>query len=157
MKVSTTQPFQIVYSVFQHEYLGYLLESYVVQVNSKGELTFLHQNISSQNAPEFEKGLDDTDFKLIKIIETIQQEYIVKHFYSKKIKTTDFFLKIYDKQKGNKAVQEAIDKHHRRKEKKNHCPPQEMDKMVFVMGRDGNPAWKQILLYRCSCHSTLSL
>ena len=143
MKVSTTQPFQIVYSVFQHEYLGYLLESYVVQVNSKGELTFLHQNISSQNAPEFEKGLDDTDYQLIKIIETIQQEYIVKHFYSKKIKTTDFFLKIYDKQKGNKAIQEAIDKHLEEKRRKIIALLRN-GKMVFVMGRDGNPAWKRI-------------
>ncbi|MDX2305645.1 MAG: DEAD/DEAH box helicase [Microscillaceae bacterium] len=143
MKVSTTQPFQIVYSVFQHEYLGYLLESYVVQLNSKGELTFQHQNISSQNAGEFKSGLDDIDFQLIKIIETIQQEYIVKHFYSKKIKTTDFFLKIYDKKKGNKAIQEAIDKHLEEKRKK-IIQLLKNDKMVFVMGRDGNPAWKRI-------------
>ncbi len=57
MNVSTTQPFQIVYSLYQHEYLGYLFESFVVQVNSKGLLTFQYQNISSKNAAEFSTGM----------------------------------------------------------------------------------------------------
>ena len=50
MKVSPDQPFQIVYSLFEHEYLGFLFESFVIQLNEKGNLTFSHQNISAQNA-----------------------------------------------------------------------------------------------------------
>ncbi len=57
MKVSTSKPFQIIYSLFEHEYLGYLLESFVVQLDDKGKLTLQHQNISAQNAGEFAKGL----------------------------------------------------------------------------------------------------
>lgn len=145
MKVSTTQPFQIVYSIFEHEYLGYLFESFVVQVNSKGELTFQNQNISSQNAHEFSKGLDDTDYELILLIEKIQQEYIIKKFYNKRVKVSDFFLKVYHKQKGNKILQEAIQDHlERQMQQIIHLL--QKDKMIFVMARDGNPTWRRIRL-----------
>ncbi len=143
MKVSTTQPFQIVYSVFQHEYLGYLFESFVVQINSRNELTFQHQNISSQNAPEFAKGLDELDYQLIKLIEQIQQDYIVKKFYHKKVSISDFFFKVYNKQKGNKALQESIDRYLEEKRQAIISKLQE-GKQVFVMGRDGHPAWKRL-------------
>ncbi len=87
MNVSTTQPFQIVYSLYQHEYLGYLFESFVVQVNSKGLLTFQYQNISSKNAAEFSTGMDAVDYQLVEIIDTIQQDAILRKFYNKKIST----------------------------------------------------------------------
>lgn len=142
MKVSTTQPFQIVYSLFEHQYLGYLFDSFVVQRNSKGELTYQHQNISSQNAHEFGKGLDEVDYELIRLIDAIQQETIVKKFYNKKIKTTDFFLKIYDPEKGDKNLQVTINSYIKTRQAKILSL---LDgKMVFEMGRDGEPTWKQL-------------
>ncbi|RDC65743.1 hypothetical protein AHMF7616_04373 [Adhaeribacter pallidiroseus] len=109
MKVYTTQPFQIVYSLFEHEYLGYLFESFVVQVNSKGQLTLQHQNVATKNADEFAGRLDATDFKLIHLTDQIQQDAILKKFSTKKLSVADFFLKTYDAEKGDKATQEAID------------------------------------------------
>src|SRR5437016_1846695 len=134
MKVATTQPFQIIYSLYEHEYLGYLFESFVVQINSKGHLTLQHQNISSKNAQEFASGLDDTDFQLVKLMDEIQQEVVLRKFYNKKIALTDFFLKIYDPQKGDKALQETIEQYieHIRAE-----ILELMDnKMLFIMGND---------------------
>ena len=104
MKVSTTQPFKLIYSIFAHEFLGYLFESFVIQVNTKGELTFVHQNISHLNMQEFENGLDDTDYRLIELMDSIQQDVIVHKFHKKKMNATEFFLKVYDKEKGNKEV-----------------------------------------------------
>jgi len=57
MKVSAVQPFQIIYSLYQHEYLGYILESFIVHLDDKGKLTYHTKNISSKNAREFGKGL----------------------------------------------------------------------------------------------------
>ena len=105
MKVSAAQPFQIIYSLYQHEYLGYLFESFVIHLDEKGKLTLQHQNISSKNAPEFANGLDQTDFDLIDIMDTTQQEYVIKRFYKKPIKPEEFFLKVYDKVKGNELLQ----------------------------------------------------
>ena len=61
MIVDPDQPFQLIYSIFSHEYLGLLFESYVVPLDDKGRLTYAYQNISSANAREFDSGLDEQD------------------------------------------------------------------------------------------------
>jgi hypothetical protein len=108
MNVCTTQPFQIIYSLFQHEFLGYLFETFVIQVDSSGRLTLRNQNISLKNCNEFSDGLDENDFKLIKLIDDINQDAIVKKFFNKKISVSDFFAKVYNKEKGDKVLQETI-------------------------------------------------
>ncbi|NBB22333.1 ATP-dependent helicase [Runella sp. CRIBMP] len=142
MKVATTQPFSIVYSLFQHEYLGYLFGSYVVQVNGKGELTLLNQIVSSKNVAEFSKGLDENDFELVKAIDAIQQDTIFKKFNPKKLPALDFFLKVYDPQKGDKLIQEAIAGYIEKW--KVEILERLKSKDLYVMGSDGNPAWKKI-------------
>ena len=142
MKVSTAQPYQLIYSLFQHEYLGYLFESFVVQLDEKGRLTLQHQNISSKNAREFSKAVDDRDFQLIELMDQIQQESIMLKFYKKKVKPDEFFLKVYDKENGDKALQEVI--HNYIEQRRAKILDLLEDKMVFEMGRDGEPAWKQI-------------
>ena len=76
MKVSTTQPFQIIYSIYEHQYLGIIFEPYVVQINSLGKLTYQHQSVSIKNAEEFKNGLDNIDNELVKLMENIQPEKI---------------------------------------------------------------------------------
>ena len=93
MKVSTSKPFQIIYSLYQHEYMGYLFESFVVQVGKGGKLTFQHQNISSKNAAEFSSGLDKNDYELIRLMDEIQQDVVARKFSKKSMKPADFFLK----------------------------------------------------------------
>src|SRR5690606_15864312 len=115
MKVSASQPFQIVYSLYQHEYLGFIFESYIVHLDDKGKLTYQHQNISIKNAREFSKGLDDRDFELIELMDSIHQDVIVKKFYNKQVKPEEFFSKIYDKSKGNELVQGQIEDYMERK------------------------------------------
>ncbi|GAB2605626.1 DEAD/DEAH box helicase [Spirosoma areae] len=142
MKVSPLQPFQIVYSLLDHEFLGYLIEAFVVQRNSRGELTLQNQTLSTQNVGEFAQGLDERDFELVKLIDSIHQDTIVKKFNTRKLPAVDFFLKIYDPQKGDKLVQEAI------------CGYLETikaqimglmpGKPFYIMGNDGNPAWSPI-------------
>ncbi|GAB4008056.1 hypothetical protein GCM10028808_13290 [Spirosoma migulaei] len=142
MKVSPLQPFQIVYSLLNHEFLGYLIEAFVVQRNSRGELTLQNQTLSTQNVSEFAKGLDERDFELVKLIDSIQQDTIVKKFNTRKLPAVDFFLKIYDSQKGDKLVQEAIGAYLETiKAKVMALLP---GKPFYIMGNDGNPAWQAI-------------
>lgn len=109
MKVSAAQPFQIVYSLFQHEYLGYVFESYIIHLDDRGKLTYQHQNISHKNAREFSKGLDDRDFKLIEIMDSMTQDAVVKKYSAKLVKPEEFFSKTFDKAKGNELIQEQIE------------------------------------------------
>lgn len=142
MNVSPAKPFKLIYSLFQHEYLGYLLESFVVQVDDKGRLSLASQNISSKNAKEFAEGMDEVDYELIKTMDSMQQDAVVSHFYKKKIKAAEFFLKIYDKDKGNKLLQQEIEQYLERRRAK--VFPLLVGKEVYEMGRDGDPAWKKL-------------
>ena len=142
MKVYTTQPFQLIYSLFEHEYLGYTFESFVVQKNSRGELTFSHQNISAKNAKEFEKGLDDVDYELIELMDEMQQDVVVRKFAKKKMKPAEFFDKYYNIDGGNELVQNEIERYMERR--RSEILSRIKGKMLFEMGNDGEPAWRQI-------------
>ncbi|MEP0366472.1 MAG: DEAD/DEAH box helicase [Cyclobacteriaceae bacterium] len=144
MKVSPDQPFQIIYSLYDHEYLGILFESYVVQLDEKERLTYSHQNISALNAEEFDSGLDENDYELIKLMDQIQQTAVVNKFQKKKMKPGEFFLKTYDKNTGDKLLQDEIEAFLERRRAK---ILERIDgKMLFEMGKDGEPTWKQITI-----------
>lgn len=142
MKVSPDKPFQLIYSLYDHEYLGFLFESYVVELNEKGNLTYSHQNISSQNANEFDSGLDEKDYELIQIMDEIQQTSVSLKFQKKKLKPKEFFLKIYDKNTGDKVLQAEIEAYLERRRAK--ILERMAGKMLFEMGKDGEPTWKPI-------------
>jgi hypothetical protein len=144
MKVSTSQPFQIVYSLLEHEYLGYLFESYVVQRNPKGQLTLQHQTVSAKNAPEFADGLDEIDFELIALTDQIQQDAVIKEFWPKKTTPAEFFLKVYDPDKGDKGLQELIGRYvqERMGQILNHL----RGRHAFITGKDGEPTRRKIRL-----------
>lgn len=142
MKVSPDQPFELIYSLYEHEYLGYLIESFVVQKNDKGELTYSHQNISSKNAQEFASGLDQNDFAIIRLMDQIQQDQVAHHFQKKRQKPEEFFLKTYDTQTGDKLIQDEIERYIERRI--SQILALIAGKRLFEMGKDGEPAWKEI-------------
>ena len=142
MKVSPEEPFEIIYSLFDHEYLGFLFKSFAVKLNSNGGLTFAHQNISVSNAPEFSEKLDDNDFELIRLMDSMQQEVVAPYFQKKKIKPQEFFLQAFDKHKGNKLLQQEILKYVDRR--RSAICQLLKGKRVFEMGKDGEPTWKEL-------------
>lgn len=142
MKVSASQPFQIIYSLYQHEYLGYLFESFIVHLDEKGKLTYQHQNISSKNAREFARGLDDRDFELIELMDKMTQDVVLRKFSNKQMKPNEFFARTYDKQKGNEMVQEEIERY--LETKRSEVLDKMKGKRLFEMGNDGEPTWRKI-------------
>lgn len=142
MKVSASQPFQIIYSLFQHEYLGFLFESYIVHLDERGRLTYQHQNISSKNAREFSKGLDDRDFELIKLMDAMQQDAVARKFAGKPVKPEEFFPKVFDKKKGNEGLQEMIELH--METKRAEVLEILKGKLLFETGNDGEPTHRKI-------------
>ena len=99
MKVSPQKPFQIVYSLFEHQYLGYLFESFVVEKNVDDSLSLRFQNISSHNAAEFDSGLNQADYDLIELMDSMQQEAVILKFHNKKLPPSQyskFFFSVYD-------------------------------------------------------------
>nr|WP_317048739.1 SNF2-related protein [Hymenobacter sediminis] len=114
----------------------------MVQRNQRGQLTLQHQTVSAKNAPEFADGLDETDFELIALTDQIQQDVVIKEFWSKKTTPADFFLKIYDADKGDKGLQEAICTYVQ--DRMGQILERLQGKQVFIMGKDGEPTWREI-------------
>jgi SNF2 family DNA or RNA helicase len=142
MKVSPEKPFEIIYSLFSHEFLGLLFESFVIQLDEKGRLSYAHQNISHVNAPEFRSGLDETDFQLIKWMDDMQQDAVVKKLNTKKLKPKEYLRKIYDPKTGNKDIQGEIE--FRLEVLRSKILDNLHGKRLFEMGNDGNPIWREI-------------
>ena len=122
--------------------MGYLFESFVVQLNEKGALTYSHQNISSKNAKEFASSLDENDYKIIKLMDEMQQDQVANKFQKKRQKPEEFFLKTFDKQAGDEVLQKEIQAYIERR--RSQILPLIYGKRLFEMGKDGEPTWKEL-------------
>ena len=145
MKVSPDKSFEIIYSLFSHEYLGILFESFVIQHDDKGRLSFAYQNIATQNAKEFASGLDSTDYELIELMDSMQHDAIVKTFNTKKLKPKEFLRKVFDTNSettANKEIRRMIEV--RLEGIRAKILERIIGKRLFEMGNDGNPIWKEI-------------
>src|SRR5690606_29910011 len=147
MRVSSEKPFEIVYALFNHEYLGILFESFAVQLDERGRYSLAYQNISAKNSLEFASKLDESDVELIKLMDNMQQEAIIKKFNSKKIKPHEFLKKIFEEpisNPNNKELQKLIE--NKLESSRAKILARLQGKKLFEMGNDGNPIWKEITI-----------
>ena len=146
MIVDPDQPFQLIYSISSHEYLGLLFESYVVPLDDKGRLSYAYQNISSANAREFDTGLDAEDYELIRIMDSMQQDVVVKPYMKKgNLKPKDYLSKIFDPKTADTSVQELLFKNLELKRAK--ILPLLIGKRLFETASDGNPTGREIIIH----------
>lgn len=96
LRVNSSKPCKIVYSLCKHEFLGYLIEPHIVQLNPQGDFSLTYQRLFTHTAKEFAKHLTEIDLKLIKILEETEQDFIIKKYYKKAIRPFEFFSKFYD-------------------------------------------------------------
>src|SRR5690606_38293161 len=97
MQQSTTSlPYRLVYSLGRHPYLGFLIESLIVHLNQNGSYSLSYKRVFSNTVDEFAAALDDLDYKLIKLLDEIEQTHIIKQFHKKAIRPADYFSKIFD-------------------------------------------------------------
>jgi superfamily II DNA or RNA helicase len=89
--------------------MGYLIEPHIVQLNPQGDFSLTYQRLFTHTAKEFAKHLSDLDFKLIKILDETEQDFIIKKYYKKAIRPFEFFSKFYD-QKFYDSVRPKIEK-----------------------------------------------
>jgi superfamily II DNA or RNA helicase len=137
LRVDSTKPCQIIYAICRHEYLGYVIEPHIVQLNPNGEFSLTHQRVFSNTATEFSAFLDETDFRLIKILEEMEQGNVIRRFYKKPIRPFEFFGKIF-----NDQLYEAI----RPKIEKRMVDALALlgNKSIYVMSKEGYPADRRV-------------
>lgn len=140
LRVDSSKACKVVYSLCKHEYLGYLIEPHIVQLNPQGDFSFTYQRIFTHTAEEFNACLSDIDYKLIKILDDIEQDSLIKKYYKKLIRPTEFFTKIFD----NKFYESV-----RPKIEKKLAEALELLKVkneLYVMDKDGWPVERKIEL-----------
>jgi len=96
LRVDSSKPFKVVYSLCRHEFLGWLIEPHAVQLNSDGGFSLTHQRLFSNTVEEFSEGLEALDFKLIKLLDEMEQSYVIKRYYKKIIRPVEFFARVFD-------------------------------------------------------------
>jgi SNF2 family DNA or RNA helicase len=141
--VDHKNPFALVYSVYQHEYLGYLISSHIIALNAKGGFTLTHQRILPDNASEFIQGMDEVDQYLVKLLYEITPQVIVKkNSRGEVIKAPEFFRNRF-KGMFKERIVESIQK------KLNEALTvlTENQKDLYIMASNGNPAGIKLNLH----------
>jgi len=137
LRVDSSKPCQIIYAIARHEYLSYVIEPHVVQLNPNGEFSLTHQRLFSNTAKEFAACIDDTDIKLIKILDELEQGNIIKRYYKKPVRPFEFFGKIFNDQLFD-TIRPKMEK--RMVEALNLLPGKE----IYQMSKEGYPAGKKL-------------
>lgn len=139
LRVDSSKPCQIIYAIAKHDYLSYVIEPHIVQLNPNGEFSLTHQRLFSNTAKEFCEFLDDTDIKLVKLLEEMEQGNVIKRYYKKPIRPFEFFSKIFNEQmfdmirpKLEKRIAEALSL---------LC-----GKQVYQMSKEGYPGERKLQL-----------
>ncbi len=95
-KRKTNTAYTLVYSLGEHPYLGFLIEPHVVMLNPNGSLSFTHKRLFSSTSEEFDEILDDTDRRLIRLLDEIEQSHLIKKYHKQNIRPADYFSKIFN-------------------------------------------------------------
>lgn len=135
--VDPSLPFKVVYSIYHHEYLGFLIAPHVIQILPDGQLSFIHQALYPENLGPFRHCLDETDLELISALAEISPNTIIKKYGGSLKDALSFFSYKFVgeiKKMGLSYIQ-------RRKAK---ILPLLTEKEVYEMGHDGYAAHTEV-------------
>src|SRR5690606_28554501 len=134
---TTSLPYRLVYSLGRHPYLGFLIEPHIVHLNQNGSYSLSYKRVFSNTVDEFAAALDDLDYKLIKLLDEIEQTHIIKQYHKKAIRPADYFSKIFD-QNIYDYIRPKIE------QRVLSFLNQVGDKPLFLMSKDGYPAEQEL-------------
>lgn len=137
LRIQSEKPCKLVYALCKHDFLGYLIEPHIVQLNANGSFSLTYQRLFSNTAKEFDRFLDKTDYQLIKLLEEVEQGQIIKRYHKKSIRPLEFFSKVFD-EKFFEVIRPKIEK------KLIEALSLIGDKPLFLMGKEGWPVEKPI-------------
>ncbi|TAF45952.1 MAG: DEAD/DEAH box helicase [Sphingobacteriales bacterium] len=139
LRVENDKPCKLVYALAKHDFLGYLIEPHIVQLNQNGEFSLTHQRLFSNTATEFAAFLETSDLKLIKLLEDVEQNAVINRYYKKQIRPVEFFSKIWD-EKMYDSIRPKIER------KLKEVLPLIKDKNFYLMSKEGWPVEKRIFI-----------
>jgi len=130
-------PFELVYSLGEHPYLGFLIEPHIVHLNANGTHSLRSKRIFTNTVGDFAPALDETDRQMVKLLDEIEQTNLIKRYTKKAIRPADFFGNVFD-QKILDFLRPKID------QKMLDVLQKISGKPFFLMGKDGYPAHRPL-------------
>ncbi len=91
--IDSSKKFKVVYSIYNHEFLGCLFSSHVVQLLENGNLSLAHQALMPENMAQFDHMLDDADRKIVRHLDKLTNDEVVKKFGGTVRNIKEFFSK----------------------------------------------------------------
>ncbi|MDX2246594.1 MAG: SNF2-related protein [Bacteroidia bacterium] len=132
-------PFTAVYSIYHHEFLGYMISAHIVQLLPNRELSLVHHRLVPENMEQFRDGLEESDIKLIHLTDEISPRRIIKKFGGNPRHEAEFFTTRFKGELENLAKNFV-------QRKMAVILGMLGGKYVFEMGNDGYPAKEPIYL-----------
>lgn len=135
--VSNTVPCRLVYAINEHPHIGYVVEPFMVELTASGDYSYTYQKLNNETAKDFHGLITSQDIEIIRELEKITIENIVKKYHSKPVTNKLFFEKFYlpqIQQLARDFTARVMDK----------VLPLLLNTELFYKGKDGNPCQHRI-------------
>lgn len=134
---NNSSAYTLVYSLCEHPYLGFLIEPHIVYLNNNGSLSLSYRRVFSHTVEGFSDVIDAEDMELIRLLDEVEQTFVIKRYHKEHIRPIDYFTKVY-----NKQIHEYI----RPKIEAKLLKVLESigKKPLYLMSKDGYPADREI-------------
>jgi SNF2 family DNA or RNA helicase len=110
VRVDPKKAFKVVYSIYLDSHLGPVVQPYVVQLTSAGNLSLTHGKLHVGNAEAYADALDEKDFQALGILEKTTPEYLTrKHHKTGSIRPREFFNKKLKPEHIEKLIRPGLD------------------------------------------------
>jgi hypothetical protein len=87
------QESKVVYSIFDHEIFGSMMSAFVVEMDAKGQFSFVGKKIGLPHLEDYKALLTPNDIEIIKLLNDIELVNLIKKISGKLLKPRDFFAK----------------------------------------------------------------
>ncbi|MCA5004221.1 DEAD/DEAH box helicase [Sphingobacterium bovistauri] len=137
-QIDSSLPYKLIFSIGEHPYLGFLIEPHIVQLNPNRSLSLSYKRVFTNTVDEFADVLDETDYKIIKLLDEVEQSNVIKKYHKKPVRPADYFSKIFD---------DKVKDYIRPKLERKLLKALEMigDKPIYLMSKkDGYPAEQKL-------------
>src|SRR5690606_21304969 len=96
-QVDTAQPYELVYSLCEHPYLGYLIEPHVVMLNPNGGHSLTHRRVFSNTSKDYPGSLFEPDLNFIMLLKELVLTNIIKRYPKTLSRPASLVTKFSDK------------------------------------------------------------
>lgn len=135
--IDASRPFEIIYALYHHEYLGCLISPHAVGIMPSGDLSYAYQRLHPESMEPFAHKMDEVDKQLIKLTAEINPKRIIKKFRGNPREEHQFFT---EKFKGEVATMAVAQVQRRMAE----ILPLLAEKLIYLEANDGYPAHKKV-------------